>query len=427
MTPQAHKTEEYSYPEFFTDDFIKNPYPTYAHLRENEPVFHTTYPGEPVEIYVLSRYDDVKEAFSHPCISKQRKHVTQGLLAPNAMHRKLKGFHTNLVMVDPPVHTRMRKVVTRELNPARINALKERAQEYIDELIDAMAPRGEADLIGDFANPLPTKVLGEWMLGIPPSKEWDEFLEKSTLLVTPRYDYRAEDYDALKLTMNEFILDLLEHKRANPADDLLTAFVTAHANGEIDDDEVIGITVTMLLAGFASTTFLIGNAALALLTHPDQMKLLQERPELLDSAVEEFIRYDGSMQTATFRFTSEDLEIQGTTIPRGSIIVLALASAHRDPDAFERPDEFDITRGHNPHMGFGLGVHSCPGNRLGRLFTKMAIGSLVQRIPDLTLAVDPDELKWRPGLLHRGLFELPVRFTPQPGPATGAVSEEVTP
>ncbi len=403
---------EHSYPEFFTDEFIADPYDTYAHLRDKCPVFHTTYPGEPVEIWVLSRYQDVKEAFSNPNISKQRRHVDQGLLAPNAMHRKLIGFHTNLVMVDPPVHTRMRKVVTRELSPSRIEQLRGRAEEYIGELLAGIGPRGSAELMAEYAVPLPVTVLGHWMLGVPPSREFDEFLEKSTVLVTPRYDFKATDYDGLKLVMNDFILDLLKYKREHPADDLLTAFVHAHDEGELTDDELIGITVTLLLAGFASTTFLIGNAILALLRHPEQLDLLRRQPSLVDAAVEETIRYDGSMQTATFRFTTTDVEIAGTTVPRGSIVVCAFAAAHRDPDVFERPDEFDITRERNPHIGFGMGVHSCPGNRLGRMMTRMAVGGLVQGLPDLALGVAEEKLQWRPGLLHRGLVELPVTFTP---------------
>jgi cytochrome P450 len=405
-------TEEHTYPEFFTDGFIADPYPTYAHLREKCPVFHTTYPGEPVEIWVLSRYSDVKEAFTNPEISKQRRHVDQGLLAPNAMHRKLRGFHTNLVMVDPPIHTRMRKVITRELNPGRVDRLRQRAAEYATELLDGFRARGEADLMGEYAVPLPVTVLGHWMLGVPKSKEFDEFLDASTVLVTPRYDFKAEDYDGIKLIMNDFILDLFEYKRRNPADDLLTAFINARDNDEINDDELIGLAVTMLLAGFASTTFLIGNTVLALLEHPDQLDLVRRKPELVEAAVEETIRYDGSMQTATFRFTTTDVEINGTTIPRGSIVVGAFAAAHRDPDVFERPDEFDITREHNPHIGFGMGVHSCPGNRLGRMMTRIAVGGVLERLPDLRLAVTRPELDWRPGLLHRGLFRLPVTFTP---------------
>jgi len=408
MNPE---TTDHSYPEFFTDEFIADPYATYAHLREKCPVFHTTYPGEPVEIWVLSRYQDVKDAFTNPLISKQRQHVGQGLLAPNAMHRKLRGFHTNLVMVDPPIHTRMRKVITRELNPARVDRLADRAAQHAADLLDGFAGRGGADLMAEYAIPLPVTVLGNWMLGIPPSKEFDEFLEKSTVLVTPRYDFKAEDYDSIKIVMNDFILDVLDYKRRNPADDLFSAFVAAHAAGEINDDELIGLAVTMLLAGFASTSFLVGNALLALLEHPEQLKLLRERPELVDNAVEETIRYDGSMQTATFRFTTTDVEIEGTTIPRGSIVVCAFAAAHRDPAVFERPDEFDLTREHNPHIGFGMGVHSCPGNRLGRMMTRTAVSTAVGRLPDLRLAAAREDLRWRPGLLHRGLFALPVEFS----------------
>lgn len=424
MSAQQVLTEEYSYPEFFTDEFIANPYPTYAHLREHTPVYRTTYPGEPVEIWIVTRYRDVKAVLGDLRISKQRKHVTQGLLAPNAMHRKLKGFHTNLVMVDPPVHTRMRKVITRELSTARIDSLRDRAQGYINELIDAFTDRGHADLMREYATPIPTKVLGEWMLGVPPSDEWEQFLESSTLLVTPRYDYMAEDYDRLKLIMNDFILNLLEQKRADPSDDLLTAFVRAEQAGDLSHDELIGLTVTLLLAGFASTGFLVGNTLLSLMTHPDQFELLREQPELLGPAIEESIRYEGSMQTATFRFTSEDIEIGGTMVPRGSIVVLAFAAAHRDPEVFERPDEFDITRRQNPHLGFGVGIHSCAGTRLGRILTKMAVGSLVRRLPDLSLAVAPESLRWRPGLLHRGLFELPVTFAPR---AAGVAVSDAAP
>ena len=409
----TQKTEPIS-PEIFDDDFINDPHPMYAYLREHEPVFRASYPVESFDIWLVSRYEDVRNGLTDGRINKQRKSVSQGPMVAEGVHNALRGFHTNLIMVDPPQHTRMRRVITRELTPTRVKSLRADAQAYTDALIDALAPRGKADVMAEIATPLPLKVLGEMLLGIGPSPEWDAFQEAAMNIVAPRYEFTKKDYDSFKLKMNAFVLDLLAARRALPRPDLISTFIAAHTNGELSDDELIGLTITVLLAGFATTSFLIGNGIATLLRNPDQLQLLRERPELLGTALDELIRYEGPMQTATLRFASEDIEIAGRCIPRGSIVTFSLDAAHRDPAVYERPDELDITRKENPHMGFGHGIHSCPGNQLGRMLAGMAIGGLVQRFPDLALAVDPSELRWRPGILHRGLFELPVTFTPVP-------------
>jgi cytochrome P450 len=410
-TDMIHKTEPIS-PEIFDDEFIQDPHPMYAYLREHEPVFRASYPVESFDIWLVNRYEDVRNGLTDTRINKQRKSITQGPMVPEGVHNVLRGFHTNLIMVDPPQHTRMRRLITRELTSTRVKSLRAEAQAYTDALIDAIAPHGKADIMSEIATPLPLKVLGEMLLGIGPSPEWEAFQETAMNIVAPRYEFTKNDYDSFKLKMNAFVLDLIADRRAKPGSDMISSFVAAHANADLSDDELIGLTVTILLAGFATTSFLIGNGIATLLRHPDQLQLLREKPELLGTALDELIRYEGPMQTATLRFASEDIEMSGRCIPQGSIVTFSLDAAHRDPRVYDKPDELDITRKENPHMGFGHGVHSCPGNQLGRMLASMAIGGLVQRFPDLALAVDPSELQWRPGILHRGLFELPVTFTP---------------
>src|SRR5262249_36496630 len=209
-----------------------------------------------------------------------------------------------------------------------------------------------------------------------------------------------------------YIRRFIKTRRSAPADDLVSALVAAReADDRFNEDELVGMISLLLIAGHETTVNLIGNGVLALLKHPESLDQLRSDPSLIKPAVEELLRYDGPLETATERFAREDVTIDGVTIPRGEMVFAGLASANRDERQFERPDTLDLTREPNPHVAFGLGIHYCLGAPVARLEGQIAINTLLHRLPDLRLAVPADALRWRPGLVLHGLRALPVAFT----------------
>jgi cytochrome P450 len=340
---------------------------------------------------------------------------------------------------DAPRHTRLRKLVAREFTPRRIEALRPRVQQITDELLDAALPLGRADLIESFAFPLPITVICE-LLGVP-DLDRTAFSGWTRRLIGEGDGYEDEAAGEV----SAYLSDLIEDKRCSgPRDDLLSALIGARYEGgpvstgalsagpghrssadavpsdavlsdtvpadSLTDEELVGMAFLLLLAGHETTVNLITNGTLALLRHPDQLAALRADPGLMDGAIEEMLRYDGPLESATFRFTRAPTEIGGLRIPRGEAVVVALAAANRDGDRFPGPDTFDIRRPAQGHLAFGPGIHYCLGAPLARMEGRIAFTSLLARSPGLALDAPPTELMWRPGQLMRGVQRLPVRF-----------------
>ncbi|MGH8903475.1 MAG: cytochrome P450 family protein [Egibacteraceae bacterium] len=389
----------------------QDPYPIYAALRAHQPVRRIALP-DGRGLWLITRYDDVERALRDPRLVKDaRNALTTEWLAwiPDGV----KPFLEHMLVSDPPDHTRLRALVHKAFSPRLIEGLRPRIQQIADELLDAVEDDRAMDLIDSYAFPLPMTVITE-LLGVP-SRDRDRFREWSNAAVKVEFEGNGELFpeprQAAFASFAAYFRALFEDKRANPSDDLVTALVLAEEEGEaLDEDELVAMLFLLLVAGHETTVNLIGNGMLALLRHPDQLRMLQADQALIVPAVEELLRYDGPVETSTFRYAAEDVEVNGATIPQGEIVLVVLASANRDADRFTDADRLDITRTDNRHLAFGKGIHFCLGAPLARMEAQIAIGTLLRRLPKLRLAVPPDQLEWRPGILIRGLRAFPVRF-----------------
>jgi cytochrome P450 PksS len=281
-------------------------------------------------------------------------------------------------------------------------------EQLSNELLDAVQPRGRMELIREYAMPIPATIIAE-ILGVP-AADRRAFQRWSKALITasesPLFALRAL---LPIMAFLRYIRKLVRERRSNPGDDLVTALVRAEEAGDkLSEDELLAMIFLLLVAGYETTVNLIGNGTLALLQHPDQLAKLRSDPALITSAMEELLRYANPVGTTTDRYAREELTIAGAVIPRGALVVLALASANRDERQFVNPDMLDITRAPNKHLSFGWGVHYCIGAPLARLEGQIAITTLLHRCPNLRLATLPATLRWRPGLEMNGLDALPV-------------------
>ncbi|MGP4111194.1 cytochrome P450 family protein [Streptomyces sp. 4N509B] len=384
-------------------DFASDPYPTFAELRRRGPV-HRIRMARGTDGWLVVGYDEVRATLADPRLSKEWRRAAEKL-------RKLRvstGYH--MLGADPPDHTRLRRLVTREFTPERLRSLAPRVQQITDELLAAMlsAPEGRADLVTGLAFPLPITVICE-LLGVPHLAR-EHFRTWSNTLLGPAPP--EEKQSALRL-MKEHLVGLVAAKRETPGEDLLSALITtADEDGDrLSPDELLATAWLMLVAGHETTVHLVTNGVLSLLRHPAQLAALRADWGLLDGAVEEMLRYDGPVLTSTFRFTVEPVEIGGVVIPGGGELVLpVIGDAHRDAARFEDPERFDIRRETRGHLAFGHGIHHCLGASLGRLEGAVAIRSLWEAAPDLALDEDPAALSWRGGMLIRGPDRLLVRW-----------------
>jgi cytochrome P450 len=320
-----------------------------------------------------------------------------------------------LLTTDAPEHTRLRRLVSTAFTARRVENLRGQVQEIADGLLDEIVPTGRAELLSEFAFPLAITVICE-LLGVPRSdqdvfRQWTKDFRRWT---NDTDSVRTSQEAARPVGLRDllgYLTDLVDLRRKEPADGLVDALIAARdADDRLNETELLSMMSLLLVGGFETTVNLIGNGTLALLRHPDQLALLRERPELLDSALEEMLRYDGSFETATWRFPLEPIEVAGTRIEKGHPVLLSLAAADRDPAKFEAPDRFDVTRAENGHVAFGRGAHFCLGAPLARLEGRIAFEALLRRLPGLALAVPPAQLRWQRSLTIRGLEALPVTF-----------------
>ncbi|MFJ5777054.1 cytochrome P450 [Streptomyces sp. NPDC093094] len=385
-------------------DLVDDPHPAYARLREAGPVHRVTGP-DGLPVWIVTRYADVRRLLADPRLSLDKAHRLpghyRGFTLPPALD-------ANLLNMDPPDHTRIRGLVSRAFTPGRVERMRPGIQALADRLLERMAERGRADLVAEYAAPLPITVICD-LLGVPDESRRD-FREWTDALVAPD----PADPGAAKravASMLAFFPALIAAKRRVPGDDLLSDLVRVRDGGDrLTEDELTSLAFLVLVAGYENAVQLIGSSVLALLDHPRELAALRRDPGGIEDAVEELARYDGPALLAIRRFPVEDVEIGGVTVPAGETVMLSLASADRDPDRFPRPDHLDLRRRDGGHLALGHGIHYCVGAPLARLETQIAVGALVSRFPSLKLDVPREELRWRPSLRARGLLALPVRF-----------------
>jgi cytochrome P450 len=381
--------------------FTENPHPVYAALRERGPVHRVRLPKPDAhhEAWLVVGYEEARAALADPRLSKDGSKIGMTFLDEELIGKYL-------LVADPPQHTRLRGLISREFTGRRVERLRPRIQEITDSLLDAMVPRGRADLVESFAYPLPLTVICE-LLGVP---EIDRaaFRKLSTEAVAPTSG--ESEYDAF-VQLASYLGELIEDKRRSPpADDLLSALIrTTDEDGDrLSPAELRGMAFILLVAGHETTVNLVTGAVHALLTHPGQLAEVRADPRLVDAVVEETLRHEGPVENATFRYAAEPLDIGGTTVPAGDAVLIGLAAADRDGIRYPGPDDFDLHRDTRGHLAFGHGIHYCLGAPLARLEARVALRSLLDRCPDLTLDGTPGP--WLPGMLIRGVRTLPLRW-----------------
>jgi cytochrome P450 len=392
-------------PEFFTEP-PADPHAPNAELRAACPVHAIDYPPGS-EAYMVMDYATSFDALSDPRLSKDPRNAPAWFR--EALEHSSPVLIHHMLSADPPRHTRLRKLVGRAFLPRQIEKSRPRVQEITDDLVDAFPESGEIDLM-DFALALPMRVICE-LLGVPDDvrprlHEWGV-----TISGAPYPD--EESNERLRVaseSIEQFFLDLIRERRADPRPDLTSDILQVAEEG-YTDEEVVSTLVLLIIAGHRTTANLIGNGIRALLLHPDQLELLRSDPALSTSATEEFLRYDAPVYRSTLRIASEDMELGGVEIGKESFLHLMLDSANRDPAEFSDPDRLDITRTGNHHLSFGQGPHFCVGAPLSRIEGQVAFPTLLRRLSGLRLAVRPDELEWvSRNSPSRGLVRLPIAY-----------------
>ena len=391
-----------------TRHFKADPFPFYARLRAEEPVYRAKLGRQ--DAWLVTRYDDVlallkDERFSKDPATRTGSQAKQQPWMPGF----LKPLRRNMLDLDDPDHARLRALVHKAFTPARVEQMQVRIQAICDQLINDVQSKGSMNLIADFALPLPLIVITE-LLGIPAADRQRFHRWTKAFLTTPTPLNMLLALPSIAAFMR-YLRALFAERRRKPTDDLLTALVQAEESGDhMSEDELLAMAFILITAGHETTVNLIGSGTLALLDYPEQLARLQDNPGLIRPAVEELLRFSAPVEQATERYARAEVTIAGVAIPRGALTLAVLASANRDEHYFENPDQLDITREKNRHLAFGYGSHACVGMPLARLEGQIAINSLVQRLPKLHLAVKPDQLRWRAIPYRRGLEALPVRF-----------------
>lgn len=392
--------------------FKADPFPFYARLRDEAPVF-------PVKVrlarrkqraWLVTRYADVLNVLKddalfvkdrHNAMSAEQLRQSPGFPGP------FKALERNLLGLDGGDHDRLKALVHQAFTPRTVEVMRAQTQAVTDEALDRAERAGRLDLIADFAQPVPLTIIGR-ILGVPEEDSpkfgrWTKAFIAiggggSPLLLIPSI-----------LAFMTYLRRLIRERRAQPRDDLISGLVGAQqANDALTDDEVLAMIFLLLSAGHETTVNLIGSGTLALLEHPEQLARLRAEPALIKSAVEELVRYVVPAEMATERYAARDVEMAGTVIPKGELVIGVIASANRDPAQFERPDALDLGRTNNKHLSFGQGMHYCLGAPLSRMEAQIALTTLLSRAPNLRLNIRPDQLRWRPSFVVRGLTALPV-------------------
>ncbi|MET7902503.1 cytochrome P450 [Streptomyces sp. NPDC005336] len=381
----------------------------YGVLREERRASRLAFPDGKVG-WLLTRYEDVQELLADDRFSSDRRRTSSPVSAvpiPEDDRRRLGSF----IGMDPPEHTRYRRLLTRWFTVRRMRGLQPRIEEIVTGHLDAMERAGPpSDLVEAFARPVPSLVICE-LLGVPYG---DRAAFQRWAFALFRIDGTEEEVYAARDALWDYMGNLIAVKRRQPDDALLSRLVHGDLGKDpsapLNDDELTGVGLLLLLAGHETTANMLSLGTYALLRHPGQSRLVRERPDLVDQAVEELLRYLTIVQFGTVRAAREDVEIAGVRVRAGETVVASIAAANRDPAHFPDPDELDITRDAAHHIAFGHGVHQCLGQHLARMEMRTGYPALLRRFPTLRLAVPPDQVPLRDDMLVYGVHRLPVTW-----------------
>ena len=394
-------------PQFYYD-----PYPVYHELRASDPVHWSDIMGS----WVLTRYDDVVATMRDPRrFSSAGRHALSLDRLPEHVRQKAKPIYEHyavgLIHTDPPDHTRMRALINKVFTVRAMESLRPRVQKIVDDLLDAVASNGHMDVMAALAYPLPVAIISQ-ILGIPQEDNdkfayWNEGVNELTASGRTT-EANLERGLPIFQHLRAYLRELIEKRRRNPQDDLLSALVMVEEEGDrLSEEELITNYQTLITAGFETTMNLIGTGLLTLLRHPDQLARLRSDPSLTASAVEELLRYETPFQR-NWRVAAQDVDLGGKRIRRGQLVAQMLGAANRDPEVFPDPDRFDISRNSGSHIAFGYGIHFCIGAPLARIEADIAFRTLLRRFPKLRLM--QENADWRGEIVFRGLNSLMVEF-----------------
>ncbi len=388
-----------------------DPYVVFSEVRQEQPVYPTKLRNGD-EVFLVTRFADVEAALKD---GRLVKNITNARDRRPGLLGRL-GFaaafsNTNMLKSDPPDHTRLRALAHQAFTPKLVNQMRDHVQTLADQLIAKVLPAGKMDMIADFALPLPITVICE-MLGVPQKDEKKFSAWSNALIESGALSSESLPISPQLLLMLRYVRRLVRQRRAHPRleDDLIGQLIAAHEGSQqLSERELLSTIIVLLIAGHETTVNLIGNGTLALLMNPEQMQKLQQNPSLIKGAVEELLRYVNPVQMVN-RYASEDLEVGGVPIRRGSHLMIVLAAANHDSNFVDNPEQLNVTRTVRQHVAFGQGIHYCLGAPLARLEGEIAFTTLLRHLPNMRLAVPASELTWRSTLELRGLSSLPVTF-----------------
>ena len=389
--------------------FIADPYPVYRRLRDDHPIVWNPATGQ----WLISRYADINSLLRDRRLGRtylhQATHAEMGRPEPPAWHAPFHELNdAGMLDMEPPDHTRLRRLVLRAFTPRVVEAMRGRIEAIVDGLVDDLVGAGDIDLIADFAEPLPVTVIAE-LLGIPEADR--HLLRPWSADICLMYELDPPDASARKavqasVEFGAYLRDLVADRRARPGSDLISGLAAVVDDGDtLTEGELIGTCVLLLNAGHEASVNGAGNGWWSLFRHPASLARLRAEPGLMPSAVEELLRFDTPLSLFE-RWVLEPVEVKGVTIPRGEEIAMLFGSANRDPAAFDHPDDLDLARDPNPSLSFGAGIHYCLGAPLAKLELGIAFETLLRRAPRLELVEVP---RWKPTFVLRGLAVLHVR------------------
>lgn len=396
--------------DLFSPGFKANPFPTFARMRAEAPVYpHKSPRGD--TIWYITRYDDVLAVLKDTERFVKDVRNVQPAAHSGTTPTIHQAINQNMLFSDPPQHTRLRALVNLAFTPRRVAQMAANIQTLADALLDKVQPQGRMDLITDYALPLPIAVIAD-MLGIP-AEDRQAVFDWSQAIISPgRHDLTFRSRRRKVRTFVEYLRRMFANRQQYPRDDLTTALVQAEQEGDtLTEMELSSMVALLFVTGHETTVNLIGNGVLALLQHPGQLARLKQNPGLMDTAIEELLRFDGPVETSTTRWARNDVELHGQHIKRGDIVRVVLASANRDTACCPHPAQLDVTRREQRHLAFGHGIHYCLGAPLARLEGRIALETLLRRMPNLRLAAPPEQLQWHSGVLFRGLERLPLSWS----------------
>jgi len=400
---------EPSLESIFSPEIIANPYPMYQSLREGSPVLELP----DANMLVLTRYEDIQTTLRDRTLGHaDDSMMTEAQLAEINANAAIKGLRQTMLLKNPPDHTRLRSLVVKAFDARRTEAMRERIRTIAHELVDGFIDAGSGDLVSLFTHPLPVIVICD-MLGVP-EEDRATFVSGSRVngrLIdpSPMTPEEIEESNRRSAESQAYFESLSDARRADPQDDLITALVQSETEqGTLSKAELTSNISLLFAAGHETTVNLMGNALIALYRNPEQLELLRSDLSRMPQAVEEFLRYDSSVQL-TARDALEDTEVCGIKVPRGGSVMAILGAANRDPDVFDRPDELDISREKVKPMSFGGGIHLCLGAQLARIEADEALKVLFERLPGLKLD-DPENPQWKNTITLRGVTALPAHW-----------------